>query len=266
MNKQSGPRPSGPKKQPRTPGPRPPQIPGKTAGFWILLVFLVFLVYQMIYIDRTSVFELNYSAFQEQVLQGHIKSIEKTGLDVHGELNEKITLTVTDGSLQDVDRFHTRLLNERDDFADWILATNSEASLAGVPPKRDWWAMVSYYIPFVLILVLWLFFLRQMQGGGNKAFSFGKSKAKLFNMDKPEVNFEDVAGCDEAKYELQEIIDFLRAPGRPDSQGRPAGRITGHGQDPAGPRRGRRGRCALLQHERIGFRGDVRGRGRQPRA
>ncbi|PJA76029.1 cell division protein FtsH [bacterium CG_4_9_14_3_um_filter_65_15] len=166
----------------------------------------------MIYIDRTSVFELNYSAFQEQVLQGHIKSIEKTGLDVHGELNEKITLTVTDGSLQDVDRFHTRLLNERDDFADWILATNSEASLAGVPPKRDWWAMVSYYIPFVLILVLWLFFLRQMQGGGNKAFSFGKSKAKLFNMDKPEVNFEDVAGCDEAKYELQEIIDFLRAP------------------------------------------------------
>jgi cell division protease FtsH len=69
-----------------------------------------------------------------------------------------------------------------------------------------------YYMPFLLILLLWLFFLRQMQGGGNKAFSFGKSKAKMFNMDKPEITFEDVAGCDEAKYELQEIIDFLRSP------------------------------------------------------
>jgi len=60
--------------------------------------------------------------------------------------------------------------------------------------------------------VLWLFFIRQMQGGSNKAFSFGKSKAKLINMDKPTITFEDVAGCDEAKVELQEIIEFLREP------------------------------------------------------
>jgi cell division protease FtsH len=63
-----------------------------------------------------------------------------------------------------------------------------------------------------VILALWIFFIRQMQGGGNKAFSFGKSKAKLFNMDKPTITFDDVAGCEEAKVELQEIIDFLRSP------------------------------------------------------
>ncbi len=202
----------GPPKPPRNPGPRTPQIPGKTAGFWILLVFLVFLVYQMIYIDRSPVYELRYSAFKEQVIKGNIASITKTGLDINGELKEKTTLTVKDGSLQDVDRFHTRLMNERDDFPEWIQATNPNATLTGEPPKTNWWAYVSTYIPFLLILVLWLFFLRQMQGGGNKAFSFGKSKAKMFNMDQPDVTFEDVAGCDEAKYELQEIIDFLRAP------------------------------------------------------
>jgi len=202
--------PQGPKKGS---GIKPPQIPGKTAGFWILLVFLVFLVYQMIYIDRTTIHELTYSAFEEQVTNGNIRSIAKTGLDVNGELNEVLTLTVKDGSLKEVDRFHTRLLSDRDDFADWVSATNPGASLVGEPAKTNWWAhFLTYYLPFLLILGLWLFFLRQMQGGGNKAFSFGKSKAKMFNMDKPDITFEDVAGCDEAKYELQEIIDFLRAP------------------------------------------------------
>jgi cell division protease FtsH len=207
---------SGPGKKPGK-GPRqgskPPQIPGKTAGFWILLVFLVFLVYQMIYIDRSAVFELTYSAFREQVETGNLRNIAKTGLDVIGELKEKTTLTVKDGTLKEVDRFHTRLLSDRDDFAEWIETTNPEATLVGEAQKTNWWAhFLTYYLPFLLILALWLFFLRQMQGGGNKAFSFGKSKAKMFNMDKPDITFEDVAGCDEAKYELQEIIDFLRSP------------------------------------------------------
>jgi len=201
------------KRPPRGPGLKPPQIPGKTAGFWILLVFLVFLVYQMIYFDRSPVQEITFSAFDEQVQTGNLRSITKTGLDVQGELNEKTTLTVKDGSLKEVDRFHTRLLSDNPDFYEYIKTHNPEATQVGEPVKTNWWAhFLTYYLPFLLILVLWLFFLRQMQGGGNKAFSFGKSKAKLFNMDKPEITFEDVAGCDEAKYELQEIIDFLRAP------------------------------------------------------
>jgi len=204
----------GPKKRPpRGPSIKPPQIPGKTAGFWILLVFLVFLVYQMIYIDRSTVEVITFSAFDEQVQTGNIRSISKTGLNVLGELNEKTTLTVKDGTLKEVDRFHTRLLSDNPEFYEYIKAGNPDATQIGEPPKTNWWAhFLTYYLPFLLILVLWLFFLRQMQGGGNKAFSFGKSKAKLFNMDKPEITFEDVAGCDEAKYELQEIIDFLRAP------------------------------------------------------
>ena len=201
------------KRPPRGPSMKTPQIPGKTAGFWILLVFLVFLVYQMIYIDRSTVQEITYTAFDEQVEAGNIRGLTKTGLDVNGELNEKTTLTVKDGTLKEVDRFHTRLLSDDPEFYNWVKTTNPAASLVGESQKTNWWAhFLTYYLPFLLILLLWLFFLRQMQGGGNKAFSFGKSKAKLFNMDKPEITFEDVAGCDEAKYELQEIIDFLRSP------------------------------------------------------
>ena len=194
-------------------GSKAPQMPGKTVGFWMLLVFLVFLAYTQLSADRTSIHELTYSTFREQVEIGNIRAIAKTGLDVNGELREVTALTVKTGTLEEVDRFHTRLLSDRDDFAEWIETTNDGASLSGEALKTNWWAhFLTYYLPFLLILALWLFFLRQMQGGGNKAFSFGKSKAKLFNMDKPEITFEDVAGCDEAKYELQEIIDFLRSP------------------------------------------------------
>jgi cell division protease FtsH len=206
--------PGPPKKPSRGPGGvKPPQMPGKTAGFWILLVFLVFLAYQLIYFDRSSVHELTYSAFKEQVEQGNIARIAKTGLAIDGELTEPKTLTVKDGSIQEVDQFITRLLSDRDDFPEWVQEHNPNAALLGETAKTNWLGhFLTYYLPFLLILALWLFFLRQMQGGGNKAFSFGKSKAKLFNMDKPEITFEDVAGCDEAKYELQEIIDFLRSP------------------------------------------------------
>jgi len=194
-------------------GSKKPQIPGKTAGFWILLVFLVFIVYQMMYVDRSTVHDITYSVFREQVESGNLLSISKTDLELAGELREKMALTVKDGTLQEVDKFRTRLLSDRDDFAEWISATNPEASLVGEPMRTNWVAhFLTYYLPFLLILALWLFFLRQMQGGGNKAFSFGKSKAKLFDMDQPHVTFDDVAGCDEAKYELQEIIDFLRSP------------------------------------------------------
>jgi len=66
--------------------------------------------------------------------------------------------------------------------------------------------------PIVLIILVWLFMLRQMQSGGNKALSFGKSRARLLSMQQKKVTFKDVAGVDEAKEELKEIIEYLREP------------------------------------------------------
>ncbi len=198
----------------RPPGPPRPSMPGKTAGFWILLALLVFLAFQMMVVDRGQEREITYSAFVQQVESGNIQSLTKTDLQVKGELVEPATLPVTDDEgLQLVKKFKVVLLTENPDFPKWVEESNPDARLMGAEAKVNWFSTVlTYYLPFLLILGLWIFFIRQMQGGGNKAFSFGKSKAKLVNMDKPTVTFEDVAGADEAKVELQEIIDFLRSP------------------------------------------------------
>src|SRR5690606_26477803 len=71
---------------------------------------------------------------------------------------------------------------------------------------RAWWAVVWTILPWLLLIAFWIFIIRQMQAGGAKAFQFGKYKAKLLTADTPKVTFENVAGADEAKYELQEIV------------------------------------------------------------
>ncbi|HPF34405.1 MAG TPA: ATP-dependent zinc metalloprotease FtsH [Candidatus Krumholzibacteria bacterium] len=198
--------------KPRGPGRRG-GLPGRTAGFWLLLLLLVFMTFQMMSIDRDPVHEISWTAFKNQVEVGNIRSLTKTNREVEGELVEPTEIPLSNGSAPVVQRFRLVLLAEDPAFPEWVREHNPEAYLRGDTPKTSWLSViVTYYLPFLLILVLWLFFIRQMQGGSNKAFSFGKSKAKLINMDKPTVTFQDVAGCDEAKYELQEIIDFLRSP------------------------------------------------------
>ena len=79
-------------------------------------------------------------------------------------------------------------------------------------PKGGITAIIIAALPWIVILGLWFFLLRQLQAGGSRAFAFGKSKAKLLAGDTPKVTFADVAGADEAKVELQEIIEFLKDP------------------------------------------------------
>jgi len=188
-------------------------MPGRTVGFWMLLLLLVFLAFQMMSIDREQIYTIGWSAFKEQVEAGNIRSLTKTESTVQGELVERAMIMLENGTAPEVQRFEIVLLSEDPDFAEWVRENNPDAFIKGDTAKTSWLSViVTYYLPFLLILVLWLFFIRQMQGGSNKAFSFGKSKAKLVNMDKPTVTFQDVAGCDEAKVELEEIIEFLRHP------------------------------------------------------
>jgi cell division protease FtsH len=201
-------------------GPKPPKgsmpmppMPGKTIGFWLLLLVLGMLAFNMMSSRKAQVYEISYTAFEEQVLAGNIDSITKTNLEIQGKLVTPAEVTLDSGLIQSVDRFQLVLLTEDPELPKWIKEYNQGALLKGETAKTSWLTIiVTYYLPFLLILVIWLFFIRQMQGGNNKAFSFGKSKAKLMNIDKIKVTFEDVAGCDEAKVELQEIIEFLRSP------------------------------------------------------
>jgi len=94
------------------------------------------------------------------------------------------------------------------------LLTNAGVQIAAEPPPTTpWWVALLPNLIFVVVLALiWLFIMNQMQGGNNRALSFGKSRARLITEDKPRVGFSDVAGVDEAKQELQEIVEFLKHP------------------------------------------------------
>ena len=143
-----------------------------------------------------------------------------------------------------------------------------------VQPKTSngWLSLLTYVLPFVIFIGFWIFLMNQVQGGGSKVMSFGKSRAKRMSVDSPKITFRDVAGVDEAVEELHEIKEFLENPEEipgpwgSHPQGRPAVRPTGDRQDAAGAGGGRRGRRTVLQHQRVGLRRDVRRRRRQPRA
>ena len=129
----------------------------------------------------------------------------------------------------------------------------------GDPPEGGAWLglIISALLPILLIGAFLFFMFRQAQGTNNQAMSFGKSRARMFLGNKTVVTFQDVAGVDEAKTELQEVVEFLKYPEKFNSARRahPARRAAGgparHRQDAARPSRRRRGRRALLQHLRL---------------
>jgi tRNA(Ile)-lysidine synthetase-like protein len=130
-------------------------------------------------------------------------------------------------------------------------ARDAEDALAGWAAREE--AGRRGWLPMIFIVVLMVMFMRQMQAGGGRAMSFGKSKARLLNEHQNKVTFKDVAGVDEAREDVEEIIDFLRDTGstagrRPHPEGRAADGPAGHRQDAAREGDRRRGGRAVLQH------------------
>ncbi len=145
-----------------------------------------------------------------------------------------------------------------------------------IKPREEGSFLVSLLLswgPMLLLIGVWVYFMRQMQGGGKGgAFSFGKSKARMLDENTNTVTFADVAGCDEAKEEVKEVVDFLKDPSRFHKLGGripawfAAGWPTGYGQDAIGKIHCWRSQGAVLQHFRLRLCGNVRRRGRSPRA
>ena len=171
----------------------------KTIVFWLVIVFSGVLLWQVVKGANSGAKEreITFSEFLSQVDQGNISEVTIVGQEVRGKFkNDKATFHST------IMAGYTDMIKELRDKG--VNITVKDAQGGGWP---TWLLNLA---PFVLLGALWFIMIRQMQTGGNKALSFGKSRARLLSMQQKKVTFKDVAGVDEAKEELKEIIEFLR--------------------------------------------------------
>ncbi len=172
----------------------------KTAIFWVVLICVVVLLVTVVRTGKTqNEQQLSFTGFMNDVEAGKVKSVTITDGEVRGTYRES-----TDTLRVQIPKNYPdiyKVLREKG-----VNVDIKEANSSG------WVSLLVNFLPFILLGGLWIFMLRQMQSGGNKALSFGKSRARLHSSQQKKVTFKDVAGVDEAKEELQEIIEFLREP------------------------------------------------------
>ena len=181
----------------------------KNLSFWILVFLIPFALLQYSSGRNTPATELDYTTYRTQVDQGNVKSVqfESGGDQIIGKFAQPIRVA---GEKREAEMFVTRTPPGSTDEAKYLIAKGVNINVQ--PPKASYGSYALTFLPYVVLIGFWIFFFRQMQAGSGKAFSFGKSKAKLLSGDTPKVTFADVAGADEAKIELQEIIEFLKDP------------------------------------------------------
>jgi cell division protease FtsH len=179
----------------------------KQASFWILLILIPVVLVRLTNPPSGNAPDITYTRYDSELQRGNISKVTiEDGKAISGQFRHPIQV---EG--KEVAKFNVRLpVSNSDQELERLRGANVEITAEDAKPSI--FSMFLQYLPFLLFIGLWLFFLRQMQAGGAKAFSFGKSKAKLLSGDTPKVTFADVAGADEAKEELQEIIEFLKDP------------------------------------------------------
>lgn len=175
------------------------QISKNSTFFWLVIVLLFMLVWSMVKQNTEIATRLSYSQFLSEVEKKNVKSVNMKGGSLTGKLtNDAPFKTITPPS-------HQGLVD--------ILTKNAVEIEVSEEEDQPWYVMLLVNsLPFLLLVGVWIFFLRQVQIGAGKGLSFGKSRAKLLTESQQKVTFENVAGIDEARSELEEIIDFLKDP------------------------------------------------------
>jgi cell division protease FtsH len=172
-------------------------------AIWLVILFMLMGLFQVFQSSTRSisVADKSYSQFVSDVDAGSVTAVT-------------ITDNVVNGSMRDSSRFET-VIPAGADIITRLEARNVQIT-ARAPEQSPFWAiLLSSWLPFIVIIGVWFFFIRQMQGGGRGgAMGFGKSRAKLLTETQGKITFEDVAGVDEAKQDLEEIVEFLRDPGK----------------------------------------------------
>jgi cell division protease FtsH len=191
----------------------------RTAMIWLFIFGFVVVMYMLVSNGQQSEIGVSYTEYKQFLEAGKIESavVTKSQLNdyvFHGTLREKISILKNNNQVE-VQKFFTRL---------GVLDTDTERVWAdkGITLKYEEgdspiWGYVISFLPWIVLIGVYFFVMRRMQGGGGPGgtrgiFSFGRSRARLVNENEKKITFEDVAGADEAKFELEEIIEFLRDP------------------------------------------------------
>jgi cell division protease FtsH len=174
----------------------------KTILLWLVIVIILISVFNNFGPKREADLKLSYSSLIKEVKQGNVQSVTISDQNVNG-------------TLQNNKRFTTYLPMSQDAVLLQDLV-DKNVVVRGKPPEQP--GLLSHLLnllPWIVILAIWIYILRQQAGGGKGgAFSFGRSRARLLNADQVKITFADVAGCEEAKEEVKELVDFLKDPGK----------------------------------------------------
>ncbi len=180
----------------------------KNAAFLMMMVLMLLLAVQFVRSQEETRAEITYTRFMRQLNNGNVFEVTVIDRRIEGELRAPIM----EQELE-VTRFEVTLPS---DVTDGLLEAfeSNDVIIQAESPEAGWGTLLIGALPWLLFIAFWIWIFRTMQGGGNRAFQFGRSKAKLISPDTLKVTFADVAGADEAKEELQEIIEFLKDPAK----------------------------------------------------
>ncbi|MBL0385379.1 ATP-dependent zinc metalloprotease FtsH [Tumebacillus sp. ITR2] len=176
----------------------------RNAGFYLLIFLITVGIVNFITGEKQDKAEITYSQFLDKAQAGQVKDVTVT--------SEGLTLKLQ-GKLSDDKEYISRALFS-EDFSQKLSSDLAKSNVKINEPQKEsvWLTFLTSIVPFIVMFILFFFLFNQAQGGGSKVMNFGKSRAKLYTEEKKKITFEDVAGADEEKNELVEVVEFLKDP------------------------------------------------------
>ena len=172
----------------------------RNIGIWLVIGLVMLMLFNLVGPRESNEREISFTEFISKIESGSVLEVTIRGSQIHG-------VSDTNGS------FQTQVPN----YPALFKILDSHQVRVKVEPTDEtnlFMAILSSWLPMLLIIGIWLFFMRQVQGGGNRAMGFGKIRSRITNTEDNPIKFEDVQGIDESREELEEIVDFLKDPGK----------------------------------------------------